>query len=136
MFIMLSGLSGAQGKTTVEDKMAETMRSAGVGITITSLTDLVAFFVGSFSSYIAVQNFCIYTGNAIRFSLKRLYKVMFSIFNSSTLIDGFSPIILYTLAFLIEVFLLNIYVLIFFCYYSVNSKLENDFSLKRSPYTV
>lgn len=63
MFILLSGLSGAQGLTTVEDKMAKTMRSSGVGITITSLTDLLAFLTGSFSSYIAVKNFCIYTGS-------------------------------------------------------------------------
>lgn len=62
MFILLSGLSGAQDKLTVEDKMADTMRSSGVGVTITTLTDLLAFLAGSFTNYIAVKNFCIYTG--------------------------------------------------------------------------
>ena len=62
MFILLSGLSGAQGEATIEDKMAATLRASGVGITITSLTDLIAFMAGAASNFIAVRNFCIYTG--------------------------------------------------------------------------
>ncbi|XP_045201235.2 patched domain-containing protein 3-like [Mercenaria mercenaria] len=67
MFILLSGLSGAQNHKTVEDKMAATMRASGVGITITSLTDLIAFMAGAGSNFIAVRNFCIYTGAAVIF---------------------------------------------------------------------
>ncbi|XP_045205429.2 patched domain-containing protein 3-like [Mercenaria mercenaria] len=67
MFILLSGLSEAQTKTTVEDKMAETLRISGVGITITSLTDLIAFMAGAGSSFVAVKNFCIYTGVTVIF---------------------------------------------------------------------
>ncbi|XP_053404170.1 patched domain-containing protein 3-like isoform X2 [Mercenaria mercenaria] len=67
MFILLSGLSEAQTKTTVEDKMAETLRISGVGVTITSLTDLIAFMSGAGSSFVAVKNFCIYTGVAVLF---------------------------------------------------------------------
>jgi predicted RND superfamily exporter protein len=62
MFILLSGLSEAQNQKTVEDKIAETLRISGVGITITSLTDLIAFMSGAASSFIAVKHFCIYTG--------------------------------------------------------------------------
>jgi len=62
MFILLSGLSGAQTKLTVEDKVAEMLRASGVGITITSLTDLIAFMAGAGSTFIAVRNFCIFTG--------------------------------------------------------------------------
>ncbi|XP_045201241.2 patched domain-containing protein 3-like [Mercenaria mercenaria] len=67
MFILLSGLSEAQTKQSVEDKIAETLRISGVGITITSVTDFIAFMVGSGSSFIAVRNFCIYTGVAVVF---------------------------------------------------------------------
>ncbi|WAR27800.1 PTHD3-like protein [Mya arenaria] len=67
MFILLSGLSGAQGENTVENKIAETLRSSGVGITITSITDLLAFMAGAGSNFIAVRNFCIYTGVAVVF---------------------------------------------------------------------
>jgi len=66
MFVLLSGLSGAQHKTTVADKMAETLRCSGVGITITTLSDLLAFVAGSFTNYIAVNNFCLYTGKALK----------------------------------------------------------------------
>ena len=62
MFILLSGLSGAQRQLTVEGKISETMRASGVGITITTLTDLIAFMAGAGSNFIAVRNFCIYTG--------------------------------------------------------------------------
>ncbi|XP_060602246.1 protein patched homolog 1-like [Ruditapes philippinarum] len=61
MFILLSGLSEAQTRHSVEDKLAETLRISGVGITITSVTDLIAFLAGAGSSFIAVRNFCIYT---------------------------------------------------------------------------
>ncbi|KAL3871072.1 hypothetical protein ACJMK2_039093 [Sinanodonta woodiana] len=67
MFILLSGLSDAQEKETVEEKIAETMRKSGVAITITSLTDLLAFIAGATSIFLGVRNFCIYTGAAVLF---------------------------------------------------------------------
>lgn len=65
MFILLSGLSEAQSQNNVEDKIAETLRISGVGVTITSLTDLIAFLSGAGSSFVAVKHFCIYTGCVI-----------------------------------------------------------------------
>ena len=62
MFIMLSGLAGAQELFSVKDKMGQTLRTSGVSITITSLTDLLAFLAGASSSFLAVRNFCIYAG--------------------------------------------------------------------------
>ncbi|KAH3806518.1 hypothetical protein DPMN_134841 [Dreissena polymorpha] len=62
MFILLSGLSAAQGEATVEGRMKETLRAAGVGVTITSLTDLMAFMSGAASNFPVVRNFCIFTG--------------------------------------------------------------------------
>ncbi|XP_052782471.1 patched domain-containing protein 3-like [Mya arenaria] len=67
MFILLSGLSGAQGIDSIEDKMAETLRASGVSITITTLTDFIAFMAGLGSSFIAVRNFCLYTGVSVVF---------------------------------------------------------------------
>jgi uncharacterized membrane protein len=57
------GLSAAQTETNVADKMAKTMCVSGVGVTITSLTDLIAFMAGVGSEFVAVQNFCTYTGS-------------------------------------------------------------------------
>ncbi|KAK3586775.1 hypothetical protein CHS0354_016950 [Potamilus streckersoni] len=65
MFVMLSGLAGAQSKGSVEDKIAETMRTSGVAITITSVTDCLAFLAGASSVFLSVRNFCIYTGVAV-----------------------------------------------------------------------
>lgn len=67
MFILLSGLSEAQSKVSVEERMAETLRIAGVGISITSLTDVIAFAAGIGSTFISVRNFCIYTSVAVVF---------------------------------------------------------------------
>ncbi|WAR27803.1 PTHD3-like protein [Mya arenaria] len=46
MFLLLSALAGAEGKDTVEDKMAATLQTSCVSITISSLTDLIAFMSG------------------------------------------------------------------------------------------
>ena len=62
MFILLAGLAGAQDRPTVEEKIGETLRTSGVSITITSLTDFLAFVAGAISNFLAVKNFCIYTG--------------------------------------------------------------------------
>jgi predicted RND superfamily exporter protein len=67
MFILLSGLSEAQSKISVEERMAETLRIAGVGISITSLTDVIAFAAGIGSTFISVRNFCIYTSKCACF---------------------------------------------------------------------
>ncbi|XP_053403808.1 patched domain-containing protein 3-like isoform X2 [Mercenaria mercenaria] len=67
MFLLLSGLSESQVKDTPEEKIAETMRISCVGITITTLTDVIAFMSGIGSTFVAVRNFCIYTGVAVFF---------------------------------------------------------------------
>ncbi|XP_060607577.1 patched domain-containing protein 3-like [Ruditapes philippinarum] len=47
--------------------MAKTMCVSGVGVTITSLTDLIASMAGVGSEFVAVQNFCTYTAVAVVF---------------------------------------------------------------------
>ena len=38
-------------------------KHAGVAITVTTLTDVLAFGISASSNYISVRTFCIYTGN-------------------------------------------------------------------------
>ena len=62
MFILLSGLTGAPLRASVEERISYTMRTTGVAITITSLTDLIAFIVGYVSDFMSVRSFCLYAG--------------------------------------------------------------------------
>ena len=50
-----------------EDLIADAMRHSGVSITITSLTDFVAFMVGLTTGFRGVQIFCVYAGFSILF---------------------------------------------------------------------
>ncbi|KAM8967155.1 patched domain-containing protein 3 [Pelodytes ibericus] len=67
MFIMISSWQQTQVKSTVEERMADTYAEAAVSITITTLTDVLAFYIGILTSFQSVQSFCIYTGTAILF---------------------------------------------------------------------
>jgi predicted RND superfamily exporter protein len=49
----------------LSDLMSNTLSHSGVSITITSLTDFVAFMVGITTSFRSVQIFCVYAGLAI-----------------------------------------------------------------------
>ncbi|XP_033734655.1 patched domain-containing protein 3-like [Pecten maximus] len=69
MFILISCLadcSSAQ-QSTLEDRMMETMRTGGVAITITSITDFLAFAVGATTPIMVVSHFCVYAGTAVIF---------------------------------------------------------------------
>ncbi|CAJ0963706.1 unnamed protein product [Ranitomeya imitator] len=73
MFIMVSSWQQTKVKDKVEERMAETYAEAAVSITITTLTDVLAFYIGILTSFKSVQSFCIYTGTAILFCF--LYNV-------------------------------------------------------------
>lgn len=65
MFIIMSGHAQTIGQElSVEERMDRTLRTSGLAITITSLTDLLTFFIGYTSSFRTIQNFCVYTGKA------------------------------------------------------------------------
>ena len=52
MFVIVScwkNLSPPERKLKLEEQIAATLRHAGVSITVTSVTDLIAFLVGSFT---------------------------------------------------------------------------------------
>ncbi|XP_053399181.1 patched domain-containing protein 3-like [Mercenaria mercenaria] len=67
MFMLMSGITNADYELDVEARIGETMKTSGVSITITSLTDLLAFAAGASSIFLSVRNFCIYSGIAVIF---------------------------------------------------------------------
>ncbi|XP_077347156.1 patched domain-containing protein 3 [Lithobates pipiens] len=67
MFIMVSSWQQTKVKSPVEERVGKTYEEAAVSITITTLTDVLAFYIGIMTSFGSVQSFCIYTGTAILF---------------------------------------------------------------------
>ncbi|XP_071133351.1 patched domain-containing protein 3-like [Mytilus edulis] len=67
MFILLSGLADTNSEDDVETRIAQTMRTSGIAITITSITDIIAFCAGAASVFPSVRNFSWFTGCAILF---------------------------------------------------------------------
>ncbi|ESO12453.1 hypothetical protein HELRODRAFT_93299 [Helobdella robusta] len=51
--------------STQDERLSNTLRSAAVSITITSLTDLLAFCIGATSPFLSVRNFCACSGLGI-----------------------------------------------------------------------
>ncbi|XP_033108331.1 patched domain-containing protein 3-like [Anneissia japonica] len=75
MFIMICAWRRTNVCSTVEDRMAETLSEAALSITITSLTDALAFGIGTITYFPSVQIFCIFTGVAVLFDY--FYQVTF-----------------------------------------------------------
>ncbi|XP_042333395.1 patched domain-containing protein 3-like [Sceloporus undulatus] len=75
MFIMVSCWQHTKVKDSVKNRMADTYADAAVSITITTLTDVLAFYIGIATSFPSVQSFCIYTGTAFVFCY--LYNLTF-----------------------------------------------------------
>ncbi|XP_069504214.1 patched domain-containing protein 3-like [Ambystoma mexicanum] len=75
MFIMISCWQQTKISKKVEDRLAETYAAAAVSITITSMTDVLAFYIGIMTPFTSVKSFCIYTGTAVLFCF--LYCITF-----------------------------------------------------------
>ncbi|XP_062813928.1 patched domain-containing protein 3 [Anolis carolinensis] len=67
MFILVSCWQHTKVKSSIKDRMADTYEEAAVSVTITTVTDVLAFYIGIGSSFQSVQSFCIYTGTAFVF---------------------------------------------------------------------
>ncbi|XP_048012716.1 patched domain-containing protein 3-like [Megalobrama amblycephala] len=67
MFIMISCWQKTEVNKAVEIRLAETYKEAGVSITITTLTDVLAFYIGLMTPFRSVQSFCMYTSTALLF---------------------------------------------------------------------
>uniref|UniRef100_A0A670J577 Patched domain-containing protein 3 n=1 Tax=Podarcis muralis TaxID=64176 RepID=A0A670J577_PODMU len=67
MFILVSCWQQTKVKKGVIERMADTYAKAAVSVTITTLTDVLAFYIGVESSLVSIQSFCLYTGTAFVF---------------------------------------------------------------------
>ncbi|KGL74080.1 Patched domain-containing protein 3, partial [Tinamus guttatus] len=54
-------------KSDTKARMGETYTEAAVSVTITTLTDVLAFFIGTWTAFPSVRSFCLYTGTAFIF---------------------------------------------------------------------
>uniref|UniRef100_UPI0037E9C71B patched domain-containing protein 3-like n=1 Tax=Semicossyphus pulcher TaxID=241346 RepID=UPI0037E9C71B len=75
MFIMISCWQRTRVLDSVPDRLAETYREAAVSISITTLTDALALFLGCSSPFGSVRSFCLYAGVSICFCY--LYSITF-----------------------------------------------------------
>ena len=62
MFILLSGIADALYDHDTRSRVGQMMGKSGVAVTITSLTDILAFGAGASSTFKSVRNFCVFTG--------------------------------------------------------------------------
>ncbi|XP_061569295.1 patched domain-containing protein 3 [Cololabis saira] len=67
MFIMVSDWQHSQVNDAVPKRLARTYKDAGLPITITALTDVLKFFIGTTSDFPSLQSFCWYTATSILF---------------------------------------------------------------------
>ncbi|CAC5403641.1 unnamed protein product [Mytilus coruscus] len=67
MFILLSCLADTNCKDSIENRIGTTLKHGGTAITITSLTDIIAFCAGAASVFPSVRHFSWYTGCAVLF---------------------------------------------------------------------
>ncbi|CAG5850104.1 unnamed protein product [Menidia menidia] len=75
MFIMVSDWQHSPVTDPVSKRMAHTYKEAVMSITITALTDVLKFFIGTMSEFPSVQSFCFYTATSIIFSY--IYTITF-----------------------------------------------------------
>ncbi|XP_056321663.1 patched domain-containing protein 3 [Danio aesculapii] len=67
MFIMISSWQRTNIQDSVPNRMADTYREAAISITITTLTDVLAFYLSFSNPFGSVQSFCLYAGTAVLF---------------------------------------------------------------------
>ncbi|XP_062844163.1 patched domain-containing protein 3 [Trichomycterus rosablanca] len=75
MFIMISCWQQTAVQDGVPERLAATYREAAISITITTLTDVLAFYLSYGNPFPSVQSFCLYAGSAILFCY--LYNISF-----------------------------------------------------------
>ena len=75
MFIMLAAWRQTDVRLSVEQRMRHAFSEAAMSITITSITDALAFGIGAITYFRSVRIFCMYTGVAVIFDY--LYQITF-----------------------------------------------------------
>ncbi|CAH1261987.1 PTCHD3 [Branchiostoma lanceolatum] len=85
MFILLAAWRKTNPWDSVQERSANTYAEAGVSITITTLTNALAFAVGAITSFPGVRVFCMYSGIAIVFA----YLFQLNFFGACMIYDGY-----------------------------------------------
>ncbi|CAF3385699.1 unnamed protein product [Rotaria socialis] len=67
MFLIFSAYHRTKSSETTSQRLADTFRICGSGITITSLTNIIAFLVGAITDFYGIRLFCFYTSASIVF---------------------------------------------------------------------
>ncbi|XP_035175195.1 patched domain-containing protein 3 [Oxyura jamaicensis] len=67
MFIMIASWEQSARKTDTKSRLADTYSEAALSVTVTTLTDVLAFFIGTWTTFPSVKSFCLYTGTAFIF---------------------------------------------------------------------
>lgn len=67
MFIMIASWEQSASKTDTKSRLADTYSEAALSVTVTTITDVLAFFIGTWTAFPSVQSFCLYTGTAFIF---------------------------------------------------------------------
>ncbi|CAM9197033.1 unnamed protein product [Chrysoparadoxa australica] len=65
MFIIVTAYDTTNPELSIEERVSEAMGRAGLSITYTSITDFVAFMLGSLSTLLSVRYFCFYAAVSI-----------------------------------------------------------------------
>ena len=61
-FVMLAAWRRTRLQDPVPKRLAETYADAAISVTITSITDMLSFYIGILTPFPSVQIFCSYTG--------------------------------------------------------------------------
>ncbi|XP_018018957.2 patched domain-containing protein 3 [Hyalella azteca] len=64
-FVMLSAWHRTRPQYSVRERMAQTYAESAVSISITSITDMISFFIGTFTYFASVRVFCLYLGISV-----------------------------------------------------------------------
>ncbi|KAI8510152.1 Patched domain-containing protein 3 [Branchiostoma belcheri] len=75
MFVMIAAWRKCDVRLPVQERMGHAMSDAGVSITITSITDCLAFAAGIMNVFPSVRLFCIYAAVGVAFDF--LYQITF-----------------------------------------------------------
>ena len=86
MFVIVQAfdqLESLKDKQEIPDKLARTLTNSGVAITVTSLTDLLAFAIGGTTTVPALKSFCLFCG----FGILIVYLYQITFFSAWLVID-------------------------------------------------
>ncbi|KAM8812742.1 patched domain-containing protein 3 [Rhynchonycteris naso] len=84
MFIMISAWQKTDRTDSLKQRMSSVYSRVAVSITITTTTNILAFYTGVMSSFRSVQYFCIYTGTMLLFC----YFYTITYFGAIMVLDG------------------------------------------------